>query len=119
MKSSNRPHELQIASVDPPLPAIRSERAARVAEMFGIGALPTDVKQSPQPPHPQCDLCELLPAPGQIMLITGASGAGKSSLLRALRRAASGGARWIDLMRLDLPDVPVVDCFKTLSLQAS
>src|SRR5262249_30866036 len=27
--------------------------------------------------------------------------------------------KWIDLMRINLPEVPVIDCFKTLSLQRS
>ena len=119
MKSPNRLREARIASLDPPLPSIRSDRAARVAEMFGISCRLADVKQPQSQTHPAVDLCALLPCPGQIVLISGASGAGKSSLLRDLRRTALGSARWIDLMRLDMPNVPIVDCFKTLSLQRS
>jgi uncharacterized protein len=47
--------------------------------------------------------------PGRVVLISGASGSGKSSLLRAMR--AQCAYRWIDLQKIRLRDVPVVDCF--------
>ena len=63
------------------------------------------------------DVRSILPPPGAITLVTGASGSGKSSLLRALRRSID--ARWIDLDDVELRDVPVVDCFHRRSLETT
>ncbi len=95
-----------------PLPSIRSERAATVAKWFGID----DQINHPEP-TPARDqrtdrklLRSLLPKSGQITLLTGPSGAGKSSMLRALR-SGRPRARFLDLNEIQLPDVPLVDCF--------
>lgn len=55
------------------------------------------------------------PLPGQILLITGPSGSGKSSLLGRYR-ALLPRRRAIDLCRLRIADRPVIDLFPHLSL---
>jgi hypothetical protein len=83
-----------------------------VARWFGI-----DPQQQGAPSPPLNDVRSVLPPPGAITLVTGASGSGKSSLLRELRRSID--ARWIDLNDVKLRDVPVVDCFDGRSLEAT
>jgi ABC-type ATPase with predicted acetyltransferase domain len=48
--------------------------------------------------------------PGTVTLITGASGGGKSTLLRQLR-AQHPHQAWLDVGEIELPDLTVVDCF--------
>ena len=80
-----------------------SRRVMELRQWFGISsALPAwDGGPGPQ----------ALPAVrrGQIMLITGASGSGKSRLLARLRRKLR--RRWIDLRRVRLPRRAVADLF--------
>ena len=88
----------------PPRLPVRSPRAREVARRFGIGA------HRPAPPRPPfADVRSILPPPGAITLVTGASGSGKSSLLRAACCATD--ARWMDLDDVKPRDVPLVDCF--------
>jgi len=101
-------------SISVPLPVVRTWRGQRVADFFQLPPAPepTDVAGPPQS----------LPIPrtGQLMLITGASGSGKSTLLRQIiANEQSTGRRTIDLARLVLPDVPVVDCLPDLPLEAA
>ena len=89
--------------------AIRSERARVVAGMFGVkegsgfGVQGSEVET------------ELELRAGTVTLITGASGGGKSTLLRALRTKCS--RLWVDVGEIDLPQVPVVDCFESDELE--
>ncbi len=84
-----------------------SPRVLEVAGMFGLGV------------DEQRDLCIVPPLrltllPGQLLFLTGASGGGKSSLLRLIAQAAQ--AHRVRVLRFDdlppLPDRPLVDCFE-------
>jgi ABC-type ATPase with predicted acetyltransferase domain len=96
-----------------PTPPIRSPRAAEVARLFGLRAPAVTTPSSTDP----ADARSILPPPGTITLVTGPSGSGKSSLLRAARAASQPtGVRWLDLDRVRPPDVPLVDAFDGLAL---
>ncbi|MBC7783092.1 MAG: hypothetical protein H7144_04565 [Burkholderiales bacterium] len=58
---------------------------------------------------PERLISQLIPGPGRITLITGASGGGKSRLLQEMKRRDAGAARWIDPRTIELPDQPVID----------
>jgi len=96
-----------------------SSLAARVARMFGIEQ-PSQLP-GPRQMRPPIDPAALIPCPGQIVLLCGGSGSGKSSLLRAVRREArrvADRSRWIDLPALAPPgDAMVVDCFRKTPLE--
>jgi len=65
----------------------------------------------PRPPMPIDLPRRCRPGPGQITLITGPSGGGKSSLLAAIRQTQNDGAMlWIEPSQIRLPDAPVIDC---------
>ena len=69
----------------------------------------------PRPPMPPGLVDRALPAAGQITLITGPSGGGKSSLLTAVReRLHTAGSDpqpyWIEPSQIRLPDACVIDC---------
>lgn len=90
---------------------IRSDRAREVVELFDLhDAIDRPAHEMGDAKQHRRHLRALVPAPGQIVLVTGASGGGKSSLLRRLRRFRAH-RRWIDVQRMRLPDVPTVDCF--------
>jgi len=88
---------------------VRTERAATVARWFGLDRrddLPGGEPTRQTPPAIE------LPAPGEILLLSGPSGSGKSRLLRALRDQADESIDWIDLAELSAPPAtPLVDCF--------
>jgi ABC-type glutathione transport system ATPase component len=103
--SDPSPRQFRLAA---PLPAVRSPRAAEVARWFALQIPPCPSRFEPSAIPP-------LPASGQILLITGPSGSGKSLLLNRYRTRAPGGPRCIDLHRLRLPQRPLVDCLPALS----
>ena len=90
--------------------AIRSKRAKKVAEMFGVEADPGSYAGF-------VDSAAIEIRPGTVTLVTGASGSGKSTLLRELGRKFRTRA-WVDVSRIRLDDVPVVDCFGSDDLVA-
>lgn len=59
------------------------------------------------------------PVPGQILFIGGASGSGKSSVLRSIARRAHRATVVINLRRIALDDRPVIDLFEEESIAGS
>ena len=97
----------------PSVPIKPSSRAEIVARWFG---LPPGLVEADAPEVPPAVAPLAVPGAGKIVLIAGASGAGKSSLLRSTRAAAAvePGVRAVDLgaVGLDwagLPERRVID----------
>lgn len=78
-------------------PARRSLVTGHVADLFGL--------PEREPPHAVAEGIALDIRPGDLVLFTGPSGSGKSSLMR--EAAKQLGA--VDAFGLDLPDVPLID----------
>jgi chromosome segregation protein len=78
-------------------PAKRSLATGQVADLFGL--------PEREPPHTVAENFALDVRPGDLVLFTGPSGSGKSSLLRA----AAGQLGAPDVSALALPDVPLID----------
>lgn len=87
-----------------------SPNVIAVANMFGLGAArDRDVNI--------LDQCQIDIEPGQVVYITGGSGAGKSLLLDLLKKKLTNS---IDLDKQSLPkNTPLVDCFADASLSDS
>jgi ABC-type ATPase with predicted acetyltransferase domain len=81
----------------PVRPVRRSLATARVADLFGLAA--------DAPPHTVAEHVTLDVRPGDLVLFSGPSGSGKSSLLREAGRQVGA----VDVTTLALPDVPLID----------
>ena len=78
-------------------PRTRSLATGQVADLFGLA--------DDEPPHAVADDITLDVRPGDLVLFTGPSGSGKSSLMREAGRQLGA----LDAGSLQLPDVPLVD----------
>ena len=87
----------------PIVPKAKSVGTSLVMDAFGV--------QFDQGEYVVCEGLELDVQPQQIVLFTGPSGSGKSSLLRAVsdQLKASAGHVLIDIMAVSLTDRPLVD----------
>lgn len=94
------------------LPLPRSPRGHEMALAFGLCFDPPE-RQAAAQRSPA-----LLPDPGQILFLSGASGSGKSSLLRLLARRARKRYHVINLRALRLADRCVLDLFDSPDLAA-
>jgi len=80
-----------------------SERARRVARWFEVDVSKMNYDLA-QVDSPAVNL-----SAGKIILLSGGSGGGKSTLLRRIRRRCGRGVAWIDLGRIVLPRASVID----------
>ena len=78
-------------------PAQRSLATGQIADLFGLPEC--------EPPHTVAEGIALDVRPGDLVLFTGPSGSGKSSLMREAAKQLDA----VDAFALDLPDVPLID----------
>lgn len=91
------------------------DRGPAIARRFGITTIPENPALQNLPQLATEVLAYL--KPGQLVLITGASGSGKSSLLAELERRLDHLA--IPVHNSPLPDVIAIDCFPQIDTEAA
>lgn len=94
---------MQLTIRYPLVPKAKSLGTSLVMDAFGVDF---DAKE-----QTVCEGLELTITPGQIVLFTGPSGSGKSSILQAVVKQcqADPKQKLIDISQLPLPEVPLVD----------
>lgn len=85
----------------PLLPKARSLGTSLVMNSFGVDF---DARE-----HVVCDGLDVNICPGQMVLFTGSSGSGKSSMLRVVSDQLGQHGTVIDIATLHLPELPLVD----------
>jgi ABC-type ATPase with predicted acetyltransferase domain len=106
MTDENR-RRADVFEFEPVAPVICTVRTQEIASHF---AIPSKKRVSIACRRARCPI--VAPTSGSVMLLIGASGSGKSSLLRALRRRAKRtNVTVINLRRIALPAKPIVDLF--------
>lgn len=92
---------MQLSIRYPLLPKAHSLGTSLVMNAFGVDF---DARE-----HVVCDGLDVNISPGQLVLFTGSSGSGKSSMLRAVREQLSQHGKVVDIASLSLPELPLVD----------
>lgn len=91
------------------------DRGPAIARRFGVDRMPANPALQDLPRLAEEVLAHV--QPGRVILITGASGSGKSSLLAELERRLNPPA--IAVHAIPLPDAITVDCLPQLEIEAA